>query len=53
MILDDIRNFNYMKFLKYPLEKKYIEDGINNFWATKKHENSRKIKDGSRSSVQY
>lgn len=29
MILDDIRNFNYMKFLKYPLEKKYIEDGIN------------------------
>ena len=51
MILDDIGNFNYMKFLKYPLEKKYIEDGINNFWATKKHENSRKIKDGSRSSV--
>jgi hypothetical protein len=29
MILDDIGNFNYMKFLKYPLEKKYIEDGIN------------------------
>ena len=29
MILDDIGNFNYMNFLKYPLEKKYIEDGIN------------------------
>jgi hypothetical protein len=29
MILDDIGYFNYMKFLKYPLEKKFIEDDIN------------------------
>ena len=56
MILNDIGNFNYMKFLKYSLEKNYLEECINyNMLLTisrlQRSMKTREKKNGGKSSI--